>query len=355
LELILKQFRSALLVLFSIIIVLSVIIDDNTAAWFLSDDQLTANFSAADDFGGPSLQDHLDQIIADLLQDSVLEGAHQNFYPKHSWSYRIQAYVSGGSNNSNIYGFENPVSQSGRVLRSAALWGGEQDSNPMLFITNNFFFSHGWIRFNAQYSRLFGSLILYKPNNPSPMEYFVIDEEGELGELNTLELPQMGKSKSNEDGDNIPNEPHETDNIIEEDEVLESPDLAEDPTDSVDHGGNGGDEDQGGELVDQDLEESGQEAEAGVPGAESEADGSDAEDDEEGEDPEGGNDVEDQPQAENGGEEESDGEELGDGEESTDGNEPNEGMGDPIEGDAADEDSLDDAGTAPSQDETGDE
>ncbi len=229
-----KQFRSAVLILFSVIVVFAVIVNGNTAAWFASSDQLTAHFTAADDFGGSSLQENLDRIIKDLLLEGVLVGAHQNFFHKNSWSYRIQAYVSGGSSTSNIYDFENPVSGKRNVLRALAVWGGVDDWRPMLFITNNPTFSHENIEANDQFSRLFGSLIMYKPNgNNRPMEYYTIDEDGALGPLNTLSPSEVGNGKSDPGEDGVKTEILDPAAVTEKEAEASEPD----PQEAVDEGG----------------------------------------------------------------------------------------------------------------------
>lgn len=180
-----SKIKIALLVILLATMVLAVLINDSTAAWFSSSDDFAVVFTAGNDFGTSTLQENLDLIINDLVENGRLNSANITFNPRDSWSRIITDAVSGGSNQSNVYDFENPISYSKQVVRSEDLVDKNQ-WNPMLFITNNSAFSYDRISDYSNLNHLFGSLIIYKPNGNHPLEYYYVGENGELGEINTL-------------------------------------------------------------------------------------------------------------------------------------------------------------------------
>jgi hypothetical protein len=142
------------------------------------------------EFGGPSLQECLDRIMADIKSSSVLKGANQNYQNKNSWSFRIKAHVSGGANGTNIYSFSNPVSGSQLVLRHESMDVGEKEWNPMMFITGNGSYGYDSIANHPDFSRLFGTMVIIKENGAhNPISYFVVGKDGKLGTLHSIELP----------------------------------------------------------------------------------------------------------------------------------------------------------------------
>ncbi len=191
-----KKISAGLLLIFVLTAVFSLLVDGTTNALFSSSSLNLGNTFAAGSFE-PTLKEKLDCIVADVVKNNVLNGAHQNFNNTNSWSYKIQDYISGGSSHSNIYGYQNPVSANTppyygqhvvRVTRFTFM--DSSNNNPMVVISNWNMFNYNNIKNSPYFNVLKGSIIFYKPNSKNePISYFYIDENGELGPLQTLELP----------------------------------------------------------------------------------------------------------------------------------------------------------------------
>jgi hypothetical protein len=152
---------------------------------------LNNSFSTGN-FSGPSLQERIDIIVADLLNNHVLD--HEDHW--NSWADLIEAYVEGGTNGSNIYGYANPVSENNKpyygqlVLNGDRVGSNKKNWNPMLFITSSFLYDYNWVSHSSDLSKLYGSLIIYKPFwEQQIVYYYIIEENGNLGQLQSFELP----------------------------------------------------------------------------------------------------------------------------------------------------------------------
>ncbi|MCB2202512.1 hypothetical protein KQH56_00750 [bacterium] len=185
-----KRTRNIFLIILSLAAAGVLLVAGTTQAAFSSVSVNLENTFRLGEFGGPSLQECLDRIMADISGKNVLAGAHQNYNHKDSWSLRIADFVSGGSDGSNIYDISNPVSGSQVVLRNDNMDVGEKEWNPMMFITGNGEYGYGSISNRSDFSKLFGTMVIVKENGAhNPISYFVVGEDGKLGALQTIELP----------------------------------------------------------------------------------------------------------------------------------------------------------------------
>lgn len=189
-----KKLSLVLLIVLSLTIILSLFVDDSTNALYSNSVVNLENSFSTGNFE-PTLQEKLDIIIADIVKKGVLEGANQNFYLWNSWSYKIEDYVSGGSNKSNIYGYQNPVSADtppfyGKVvLRYSFFSSDSKYNNPLMVITCWDDFDYDNVQRLRNFNAYKGSMIIYKPNGNHSISCYVIKANGELGPLQTLEIP----------------------------------------------------------------------------------------------------------------------------------------------------------------------
>lgn len=190
-----KKISAGILIVFIMAVVFSLLISEKTNALFTDSASNLGNVFQAGSFE-PSLQEKLDIIIADVLQNNVLDGAHQNFNHKDSWGVKLWEYISGGSPGSNIYDYQNPISANtppyyGKMVVRLSKFNLEEEYyNPVLLITNLDSFDYDNVQDLSYFNLVKGSMIIYKPNgNSKPVSYYVINENGQLGPLKTFDLP----------------------------------------------------------------------------------------------------------------------------------------------------------------------
>lgn len=187
-----KRLNTTLFLLLGLVMVCALFISEQSGARFTSASLNVENvFTFAQ--SGPGLQDKINQIVADISAQNILDGAHQNYNNKNSWSFKILNFVSGGSEVTNIYDFQNEVSADmppfygKNVVRMTD--SSLSSSNPAVIITNEKDFDYSRIQQIGIYDQLRGTMIFFRRNGNQPLYYFVIEKDGTLGGLNTLDTP----------------------------------------------------------------------------------------------------------------------------------------------------------------------
>jgi hypothetical protein len=186
-----KKANYIFLSIISVIVIGVFLIGGPTGATYSATMVNLNNTFSTGNFGGPPLQDRINRIVSDLLNDHVLDHVGWN-----DWGDLIKDYVEDGKKGTNIYGYVNPVSADQKpyhgqlVLNSDRIGSSKKNWNPMLFITSSLAYDHNWVKRSPDYSKLYGSLVIYKPFwEAHTVYYYVIEEDGQLGPLQSFQMP----------------------------------------------------------------------------------------------------------------------------------------------------------------------